>query len=189
MFSLCKHNVPAPCHTLFMGGNEEPTDPVWTRINDELERRKDKRLLPASWAELARKLHATEQKLNNWRRRRVPPAAFGDIADALGWTVDQVAGRDAPPKPSAAIADVADQMLSLMTVFGRLTEVQRQKVIEFALSQQKASPKLREANSTPKLTPDDPSPTRHRTPRQDQGAISTTPLSESSAAQSRRARK
>lgn len=95
MFSHCKHSVPGLGHTLFMSNDP---DVVWSRLDAELARRADRRETPGSWADLARRLETTEQRLNNWRRRGVPPRAYGEVADVLGWTVDQVAGRDAAPR-------------------------------------------------------------------------------------------
>lgn len=73
------------------------TDLVWHRIDRELTRRKDARLSPSKWADLARKLDTTNQVVHNWKTRGVPPKEFPSIAAALGWTVDQLIGQEEAP--------------------------------------------------------------------------------------------
>lgn len=72
-------------------------DTVWHRIDSELQRRKDVRQTPSSWADLGRQIGATRQRLTNWKTRGVPPKDYPAIADAFGWSVDQLLGTAANP--------------------------------------------------------------------------------------------
>lgn len=81
------------------------SDPVWNRIDEELSSRRTHRLFPGSWADLARVLETSEQRLNNWKRRGVPAAQYAPVAGALGWSVDQlIIGTEAPNDGTAQAA-------------------------------------------------------------------------------------
>lgn len=69
-------------------------DPVWHRLDQELAARRDRHHLPGSWADLARALETTEQRVNNWKRRGVPAAQYAPLAALLGWSVDHLLGVD-----------------------------------------------------------------------------------------------
>ena len=74
-------------------------DAVWTRIDEELSRRH------STWAWLARELGATDQVVNNWRRRGVPSSRYADVAHAFGWAIETLLsqGRIADTEPSRAM--------------------------------------------------------------------------------------
>lgn len=77
------------------------TDQVWQRIDDELERRKQKHLAPGNWSALGKKISATDQQIHNWKKRQVPSRHHLAIAMAFGWSVDELLGIE-PHKPHAA---------------------------------------------------------------------------------------
>jgi len=76
-------------------------DPVWHRLDQELASRRERHLVPGSWAELARALDTSEQRINNWKRRGVPPKQHAAVAAALGWSVDRLIGLDEPQRALA----------------------------------------------------------------------------------------
>lgn len=55
-----------------------------------------------SWAELGRAIVASDQTMNNWKRRGVPASRHKAIADALGWTVDIMLAEHWTPLHHAA---------------------------------------------------------------------------------------
>lgn len=65
-------------------------DALWTTIDDALRELRPQR----NWAWLARKLDATEQTVNNWKRRKVPANRYPDIARALGCSVEDLLAGD-----------------------------------------------------------------------------------------------
>lgn len=65
---------------------------LWTRIDDELRRRRRK------WAWLGRAVNATDQAMHNWKTRGIPARQHKPIADALGWSVDQLLDEDWTPE-------------------------------------------------------------------------------------------
>jgi hypothetical protein len=95
-FSFGKRNVSALLHSSFM------EDLVWTRIDDELTVRRKRHLVPGSWADLARALETTEQRVNNWKRRGVPSAQYVEIATILGWSVDRLLGLEEPAEGASS---------------------------------------------------------------------------------------
>src|SRR5687767_11205144 len=80
-------------------------DPVWHRLDEELAARRERHIAPGSWADVARALDTTEQRVNNWKRRGVPSAQYVTIAAVMGWTVDRligVSGDERARVPAAA---------------------------------------------------------------------------------------
>jgi hypothetical protein len=131
-FSLSQRFVSASLHSAFMA------DPVWHRVDRELERRKLKHLSPSSWASLGRQIEATDQRINNWSRRGIPARQHVAIANALGWSVNQLLGIDAahaatqsePPKLEAKFADprrISDEEFELVRDFRDLADGDREK--------------------------------------------------------------
>lgn len=97
------------------------TDPVWARIDAELQRRKAKHLIPGSWASLGAAIDASRQTTTNWKSRGIPPKEYAAIAGALGWTVDQLLGHEAedvaraPVDASPAPGDLSARLAQLMS--------------------------------------------------------------------------
>lgn len=94
----------------------ETSDPVWQAVAAELERRKEKHLLPNSWSSLGRAMSPAVSRgvLNHWRTRGVPAKAYESLADALGWSLDQLLGRQ--PTPHEARAASGDEYSADMQV-------------------------------------------------------------------------
>lgn len=87
-------------------------DPVWRRVDDELQLRASKNQTPDSWPELGRAMGLGQDKRAlpvNWRlRKKLPPAWYKKTAEALGWTTDQLLnGIDAAQAKSST--DELDQ--------------------------------------------------------------------------------
>lgn len=88
-------------------------DAVWQRIDDELERRKQRHLTPSTWSALGRTIGATDQQIHNWKKRQVPSRHHLAIAMAFGWSVDELLGleptrlhvAEPPPKPTRDFSD------------------------------------------------------------------------------------
>jgi hypothetical protein len=92
------------------------TDPVWERIDAELQRRRLKHLSPSSWPGLRELIGASRQTTTNWKSRGVPPKEYTVIAGALGWTVDQLVGAepDERPTPKPGADDLAGRIAHLL---------------------------------------------------------------------------
>ena len=99
---------------------------VWRRVDRELTTRKEKRLTPSSWPELARRagIEASKQMLHNWTTRGVPKANYPEIAKALGWTVDQLLGLT----DQAVTPSVSQVVSDHQRLFGALTTQQQEDV-------------------------------------------------------------
>lgn len=65
-------------------------DALWTTIDAALREMRPQR----NWAWLARKLDATEQTVNNWKRRKVPANRYADIAAAFGCSIEDLLAGD-----------------------------------------------------------------------------------------------
>lgn len=86
---------------------------LWTRIDDELRRRRRK------WAWLGRAVNATDQAMHNWKTRGIPARQHKPIADALGWSVDQLLDEDWTPEQhsgAGARAQVVAHQVSPMKI-------------------------------------------------------------------------
>jgi hypothetical protein len=65
---------------------------LWDRIDAELTRR------GMGWADLGRKIGATDQTMHNWKTRGgIPAARYKAIADCLGWSIDAMLSDDWTP--------------------------------------------------------------------------------------------
>lgn len=67
---------------------------MWHKLDRELASRRERHLVPGSWADIARALETTEQRVNNWKRRGVPAAQYATLASIMGWSVDRLLGVD-----------------------------------------------------------------------------------------------
>jgi len=110
MISSMRHILHAPCtrvNASFVPAVHIPgvTD-VWTRIEAELETRKDARGRPVAW--MSKKLDVSIQTVNNWKTRGVPADRHQAIAAALGWSVDRLLGR----APTQATIDWPFELIS-----------------------------------------------------------------------------
>lgn len=119
---------------------------MWHRLDQELAARRDRHHLPGSWADLARALETTEQRLNNWKRRGVPPAQYAAIAAILGWSVDRLIGLD-EPRSSEVVHIDADQKLDpealqIATVYASLTPTERRRFQHLLAAARDDSPVL-----------------------------------------------
>lgn len=104
VFSFGKHCVSPSLHSPFMGNT------VWQRLDDELDARRNRHLKPSSWADVARFLETSEQRVNNWKRRGIPAAQHATLAALFGWSVDQLLGladgpSSPPPRPPRDFGD------------------------------------------------------------------------------------
>lgn len=76
MCSLVNKMCPAALHNSLMAA-------LWDRIDAELTRR------GMGWADLGRKIDATDQTMHNWKTRgSIPASRHKAIAEALGWSID-----------------------------------------------------------------------------------------------------
>lgn len=87
MFSLPGQHVDCAnfinVNNMFMS---EDLDRAWALMQAKIP--------PWDWADLARAVHATDQRLYNWRKRGgIPSGMHGLVADALGTSVDYLTGR------------------------------------------------------------------------------------------------
>ena len=98
-------------------------DPVWTRIDRELARRR------LRWAWLARALDMTDQQVNNWKRRRVPPEQYQRIAEALGVTVDSLLTEDDTTPGSRGERSTPPSIQTGLSYAGRPRQAQRIPVV------------------------------------------------------------
>lgn len=123
---------------------------VWDRVDAELIRRGQ------TWAQLGREIGATDQRMNNWKRRGVPASQYQAIATALGWKVDDLIGDDPPPNPVPTSGGLgirpADQDLSHPTADDEPTTTSW----EFVLSAATLPPRFRLAVPDDALAPGTP---------------------------------
>lgn len=86
---------------------------VWDRVDAELARR------GLTWADLGRRIEATDQRMNNWRRRGVPAKEHKAIATALGMTVDQLLAEhwmpEHPPVGGAHLGGIPPSLVRQMS--------------------------------------------------------------------------
>lgn len=76
----------------FDGFDPPGIDPVWTRVDVDLARRKMQRQHPSNWSQLARSIGVSIQAAVNWHKRGIPAHAHADLARALEWSVDKLLG-------------------------------------------------------------------------------------------------
>lgn len=107
---------------------EEEQDPVWQRINEELDRRKTTRTAPSTWAALAGMIGANSQTTTNWKTRGVPPKQYAEIARSLGWTMEQLLSDERTASEPGDPLEAPYQK-----VYKLLTEEQRRAVYAHAL--------------------------------------------------------
>lgn len=86
---------------------------VWDRVDAELTRRN------WTWAQLGRKINATDQRINNWKHRDIPAKEYLAVASALGWSVDQLLSErvsdseseDHPAAEGSGLPALAQQLI------------------------------------------------------------------------------
>lgn len=103
-------------------------DPIWERVDAELQHRKAKHLAPASWSALGRLIEASRQTTTNWRTRGIPPKEYVALAGALGWTIDQLVGVGQESEPDAtapADEDLAGHVAHLLQIISTTPPHQR----------------------------------------------------------------
>ena len=117
---------------------------MWHRLDRELAARRDRHHLPGSWAELARTLNTSEQRLNNWKRRGVPPAQYAAIAAALGWSVDLLLGVADIPEFSKKRNEqtTAPDAQQVATIYANLTPTERRRFLHLLAAAKDDAPVL-----------------------------------------------
>lgn len=119
---------------------------MWHRLDQELAARRDRHHLPGTWADLARALETSEQRINNWKRRGVPPAQYAAIATVLGWSVDRLIG--VADKASSGKSHVdADQVVDaevqrIATVYANLSPTERRRFLHLLAAARDDAPVL-----------------------------------------------
>ena len=117
---------------------------MWHRLDQELAARRDRHHLPGTWADLARTLETSEQRVNNWKRRGVPPAQYAAIAAVLGWSVDRLIGvEQSSEKLHLDASQLVDaEVQQVATVYANLTPTERRRFLHLLAAAQDDAPVL-----------------------------------------------
>jgi hypothetical protein len=131
-----------PCSTVRL-----MEDPVWHRIDRELVARRVRHRAPGTWADIARVLETTEQRVNNWKRRGVPTAQYAALAAALGWSVDYLIGvADDEALPREAADGKTQKPLTeaqqIAALYADLSPTERRRFLHLLAAAQDDSPAL-----------------------------------------------
>lgn len=120
---------------------------MWHRLDQELAARRDHHHLPGTWADLARALETSEQRINNWKRRGVPPAQYAAIATVLGWSVDRLIGVAPAPRSSGkSHLDAAQEreadVQRIATIYANLSPTERRRFLHLLAAARDDAPVL-----------------------------------------------
>lgn len=117
---------------------------MWHRLDQELAARRDRHHLPGSWADLARALETTEQRVNNWKRRGVPPAQYAAVAGILGWTVDRLIGIGEIHEISKTrnVQTTAPDVQQVATIYANLSPTERRRFLHLLAAARDDAPVL-----------------------------------------------
>ena len=119
---------------------------MWHRLDQELAARRDHHQLPGTWADLARALETSEQRINNWKRRGVPPAQYAAIATVLGWSVDRLIGVADKASSGKSHLDAAQEreadVQRIATIYANLSPTERRRFLHLLAAARDDAPVL-----------------------------------------------
>jgi len=109
--------------------DEDGVDPMYRRVLQAARARPEAQKGAVAW--LARKVGATVQQVNNWKKRGIPFKQRPAVASVLGWSVEQLEGIEMPPASwpfetiePARLAKLSRRQM-LLIEFAALRELER----------------------------------------------------------------